>query len=606
MNNNVTAEMSDVCRSLDFRETYMGTESVAVYFPQSRNTVIFDPIDTGILRVCREFGSIAEHQERIARSDRASRYNPCDIAARIRNLRANGFLVSPTEILSGLRSETKTVAPPRISAIGIPTRNRPGVLKRTLEAYACRERTFGRTTRIVVIDDSSTENFRKEVRDIAIAVQRQIGNELLYIGPQERNALAAALARNLGIPKATADFGIGLKESVVSMGSARNALFLAHVGQMFISSDDDVGVDVVPSPPESRGLALTTSKGNDYELELFRDRAEMLSRVEFQSFDLTSAHERLLGRRLADLVAMESAAVWNLKGLNAKRHPRFRPESQVLFTAPGIVGDIACDYPLIYFLLPNKFRKEWHESEADYRMAMANRQVLRRPRSNAIVDEAHCMSTQIGIDNREHLPPFPPVYRAEDTAFGEIINACVPNSCVGFLSCCVSHLPPDERTIPRDFAKRLGNPGVNELLALLVSAKTSECSFESTPDRIISLGNYLMQVGKLPIAEFVEYLRELRCVSAGTMVASFEAQLRQQQEQCSYLVGDIKEAIANLKGLLVKRWVSPHDYLGPENEGPSKVQQYVAHYAALLRVWPCILDWVRKQAPVELLARALG
>src|SRR5260370_6587434 len=97
----------------------------------------------------------------------------------------------------------------------------------------------------------------------------------------------------------------------------------------------------------------------------------------------------------------------------------------------GVVGDCDLASPLSWLVLEGNSRARLVRSEADYRAALASRQVLRGVTQPTLGSGGFCTALNLGLDNRRLLPPFFPVLVGHDAVFGALLRCC--QGYVGFL-----------------------------------------------------------------------------------------------------------------------------------------------------------------------------
>jgi hypothetical protein len=126
----------------------------------------------------------------------------------------------------------------------------------------------------------------------------------------------------------------------------------------------------------------------------------------------------------------------------------------------------------IYFLsLHGPSRARLLSSETVYRRALARQQVLRAVTRPTVSDATFCMALNLGVDNRELLPPFTPVQRNQDGVFARILHACFQGGLFGFLPWAVLHQAPSTRWLcPDDFWRMAAQVSTGQILEALVGS----------------------------------------------------------------------------------------------------------------------------------------
>src|SRR5689334_23082704 len=89
-----------------------------------------------------------------------------------------------------------------ITTIAIPTAHRPAALARCVESYAAHQARFGRRSRLLIADDSTTAETIDAARAQSIASGRRFGAHVDYVTRASKIAYAERLAAEIGIEPA--------------------------------------------------------------------------------------------------------------------------------------------------------------------------------------------------------------------------------------------------------------------------------------------------------------------------------------------------------------------------------------------------------------------
>jgi len=79
---------------------------------------------------------------------------------------------------------------------------------------------------------------------------------------------------------------------------------------------------------------------------------------------------------------------------------------------------------------------------------MASRRVVKGVLGPTIADGTFLQTTAIGLDHRDMLPPFQPMFRGEDVVFPVMLRAMRPETCIAYLPWTVLHEPMESRGFP--------------------------------------------------------------------------------------------------------------------------------------------------------------
>ena len=159
----------------------------------------------------------------------------------------------------------------------------------TVDAYDEHFWRNGHDVRIVVFDDGTAANREKYYASLEANATY---NPVFYVGPQEKEQFLTHLATRLRDKKLGA-----LVKSLFrpSYGGNRNCTLMYTLGELMVSSDDDMRpYALMETHPESLG---------DREVahgKLLKTRRD---RVVTKSFDILTAFQDVLGRRVSDIPA---------------------------------------------------------------------------------------------------------------------------------------------------------------------------------------------------------------------------------------------------------------------------------------------------------------
>jgi hypothetical protein len=380
--------------------------------------------------------------------------------------------------------------PPRVAALGVPTRNRPAALHHCLRSYAGNIAVHRRAARVVVVDDSDAPAVREENRAVVTdAVSRQ-GLRAFYSGPAERQRFARELARHAGAPRHVVEFALLNPSRWFAPGCLRNALLLDTTGELAVMVDDDTSCAVGRRAPADAGLTLAPAVA--FDLSFLPRRWTDHPPVAFTDVDFLSLHEALLGRTIPD--CLHEAGTFVAPSLSRSRPPE-GSGLHVVTTALGYVGDSGMASPALHLLIGNHALQALFLEVRRHGRIWRSGQLLRIVPRGTIAERGVCMAGCLGIDNRRGLPPFLPVLRNEDGLFGRMLEAVLPRGRIGLQPWVVHHQRP---AAPQRRGQRatLGRSDTGEVLSYLVGAWPRSLRGE-WEERLASLGQWLKDLAAI-------------------------------------------------------------------------------------------------------------
>ncbi len=414
--------------SFDFVRLPLGEGQELVYLPLTRSAHALSALAVRLLQGCRTFATLDEHAVRLCRELNVSPRQGAEVRQELAALARIGFLLSQRDLLTRVRSRPGPPVP-RIAALGIPTRNRTPSLQHCLESYIRNNQCHGRSVEYVVADDSDDSSVRRSNRQLLQELKSRHGLALAYAGPEEKVSFAEALVERTGLSAEDVRFGfVNDDRFPIATGGSRNALLLHAVGDVLLQVDDDTVCSLAPVPGFQGGLAFTSEY--DPTEFWFPEEGEPLAfrQPAGDEPSILAVHEQLLGKGLGDclgeLDVSRNASV-DLDRAGAGFFRRAEPAGgRVLATAAGVMGDSGMGSPLYFPSLEGASRTRLLHSEGVYRHAFVRQQVVRAVLRPTISDGALCMALNFGLDQRELLPPFPPVQRNQDGDFAALLRAC--------------------------------------------------------------------------------------------------------------------------------------------------------------------------------------
>jgi hypothetical protein len=519
-----------------------------------------------------------------------------EIYRRLPALVEGGFLLSAHRLLSLCRRSTDPPAPP-ITTLGIPTRNRTQSLERCLRSYLDNAQRHDRRLACVIVDDSDDPIVRRDNQEMLQALEGRHPGAISYAGPEEKASFAEALVRQL--PPEDVRFGLLNEEGCpVATGTSRNALLLHAVGEMLLQVDDDTACRLAPAPEARSGLACSS----DYDPTLFWFPGEdepLPSGTADGEPDLLAIHEQLLGKGVsACLAGVASDAELDLARTGASFFRRLESSGgRILATAAGVMGDSGMGSPAYFLSQDGPGRARLLRSETTYRWVLARRRVVRAVCRPTISDGILCMALNLGLDNRDPLPPFAPVQRNQDGVFAALLRACFDGGCFGFLPWLVLHETPGTRRLsPDDFWRSAGLVMSGQILQALVS------SFSPGPDKadpcknLRTLGQSLADWGSAPSADFAELVRILLWNQMSRKIVHLESLLRETQGQPPFWAEDVRRLLALWREVLPDRqYIVPADLVptfGSDTFG--RFQRLVRRFGRFLQIWPDMITAARE------------
>jgi hypothetical protein len=582
--------------------------SELVYLPLRKTSHVLPAGDVRLARACDRFEPLAAHAERLMRG-RGAAVSRETVERRLSALAELGALVSETDILRSCvpAPAEDSAAPARIAWLAIPTCDRPDALRRALDSYLAHADARDRRISVLIADGASTVEARDRCQAMLIRCGRDHpATSFVHYDAGERQRLAQRLLDTDELPPDTVEFALfGGSYLGTRTGCNRNAMLLRTVGDLVLSVDDDT-VCRVSQVGEGVDLGRVIFREHDDVTDVwsFETRDAACEFVAPADVDLFAEHERFLGRapgsciRADQTVDVERACTHLIASL-------YNGTGRIYATYNGLVGDSATYSTLEFGNSPSAAsRRRLLASESTYGRAVGSREVVRQVLSPTICHGGLSMSAFVGLDNRELLPPFIPVYWNEDGVFGAMLANSIDGGYAAHLPFALLHAPPTSTAAWRSWhpgaALAEWRPAVR--VCDVIMAFMMGWRGEHTRDRrgrLQSLGRHFTEIGSLQADEFQEALRMFLWARALDALSRQERLLREDGEAPAFWIDMLKQRMQRLlEAAAQPDYLLPSDLLAhyqPELV-PAVLQRFIRQFGDLVGWWPAIVERARRTA----------
>lgn len=580
-----------------------------------------------LLFFCDAFQTIEQHADRSLMRFGLNRHARDATIRLLDKLVQAGFMVTEEDLRSKIRtigadhssylaSRSGRVAHvdsrAGITALGVPTCGRPASLKRALESYAAHFARYDRRPIFVVMEDSRDAASARASLEITRQFFRAWGSGVRMASREDRLRFAGEIAARCNVPDDVLRFALlGDDRFGPSYGATRNSLLLDLAGEMMLMGDDDTICRLAAPPESTNGLAFS-SRVDSNDLWFFDTPDACESSVQPVETDFLAMHEGFLGRHPADCAADADALA-----LDGMEYPFLRklhdPGARVAVSLSGMRGDAGAPFAF-RFLQDGYTFARLTASERAYRRGMAAREIIRSATQRTISDGAFCMTASIGMDNRQLLPPFPPVLRNEDGVFGALLSACFPGSFTGYVPVCIVHRPgrarvrnrrpgvtdrarptespeqyhpPETPRGPQNGDARFTSYLANGVLTWLILSQRNKRTSNTAAENLRALGAHLATVGTTSPETFAAFVRET--ADRAVRINILHAEMQRDRRECApeYWLRDVDTyVLAARKSLGAPDFAVPDDLPGDAAQRMRSFQVLVARFGRLLEAWP--------------------
>ncbi len=576
-------------RCFDVEAVGLGSDRVLVRSRRTDTASVLSAAEAAQLFRADRFRSLAVHERRIRRDYAGGVAGAAD-SGTWRGWVEDGMLTAESAVREevvcyGVDGATLSDESNGISAIGIPTRDRTDSVLAALRSYHANVSMHGRRVRFVVADSSSVPD---QVRFASAldALRNEVDIEVEHLDEIWRENLIRTLADETGCSLDVLRFALyGHATCGTNYGANRNALLLATGGELSVQVDDDTRLPLFEGPDTRSGIALSSKADpNEY----------WFGACDWESAGETSfieVHEKLLGRPAVQL--LEESGWGDIAVDDLEPHLLRRlPDAGIGLTFIGHAGDAGTSSNVSRLFLEGASLGRL--VRYGYAEGMRTREVGRIVTRRTIGNGLFCLGMNVGIDNRQTLPPFMPAGRNEDGVFSATLEAVFPLLLRGFCEgYAIGHRPLRERA---PFPEEIDFEGfrTNDILTALIE-EWGASQPDRLPRRLRDLGNRLAAYGSLGQPDFDRACRTAVERSAGMLMLHIEHAL-------SGPVGSIPPMRADLERLadMLERFVTqpecnaPVDLTGSAAERRSHLRDLVGAYGTLVQHWSDIVLCARQ------------
>lgn len=557
-----------------------------------------------MLMACDRFETLDMHAANICRDFAFGAYQINSVRQQLESFARNKLLQSCDDVIQICCASADE--PPhsifKVTSLGIPTRNRPELVARALRSYAQASRADKRDIRFIIADDSDVDSH--SVRAALSVVTKEHSISISLVTKPKRIALVGEIVKRSGVSETTARFGLLNDDAYpVAIGMNRNMLLLASAGELTIQADDDTVCATDSEDALSREQLTLTSKYDPTEfwfdpVEDFQNfesdsiAEETLAAQRYQQF--FSKHESSLGVAISQLIRTVAKEQLHCDDITSAFLKRAQcANAKVVVSALGSRGDSGASGPLLFLRLDDQSRARLLASESTYNHALQTHSVTRRVSHRTISDGTFCSGLNLGLDNRDILPPFLPVQRNEDGVFAALVRSAT-NGYFSFEPATILH--QRKRTSFETLEGRASKIESGDIMELIVSS-INPVSDGPTADRLIEIGNRLIEIGSLSGSKFKSRIRHLVWSRALSNIKNLEELLTKYNDGPDFWARDVRRFCEiQRQALLNKNCIVPADLqiCFGEDVAATMMQRLVVQFGELLVSWPSMYQVARE------------
>jgi hypothetical protein len=581
-------------RTLDLTVVPAG-DDVLLHDPERATPVVLPAFELDLLAQCTHFAPVETHA---AAAERRTGLPADGVAQQLYELVDCGLLVSQQEVAARARAaaEAQAEVAPTLDRIAVITSDRPASLATCLRSYRDR---YGADIELIVFDDSADAATRAENK--RVAAQAAAGGRIFYAGEDEKRRFVSELAATSGVDADVVSAAVAEFDGCSFHGGAnRNAALLDAAGGAVLMVDDDTTARA--ARPIDAGDALRLSSRSDpWSLHFFACVEDALDAADWRDADLLAWHRRFLGSSPAACAFGPAArgmplpldpdgVALDLNEADSALIAAFsRGRGRVVVTCAGMAGDSGMGGPLSFLWLQGAERERLLEDYESYRVTRA----VHRGAGVATISNTHFLMTpHVAFDVRGTIPPFSPVLRNEDGAFGNMLRMCEPESYTAFLPWSVEHAPPNPRAGDFDQVFRsVGRAYANSIIRDLAHRYEPAPGVTDAAMRLRSFGRYLTALGAMSPADFDALVRYQIIAAVGRRIEMLTRTIDLNSGQPERWAEDCATAMAEGLRVLTEDALVVEDIPGDTpDERHRRFQRLLHRFGRVIDAWPALLE----------------
>jgi hypothetical protein len=508
----------------------------------------------------------------------------------------SGVLLRRGALFGAAHRSSLGATPTPVRTVGVLTCDRVDALRACVESFARNARTYGDPCRFVVGDDSTSVAARDANVQTLVELAAVWNVEIVYAGLDERRVYADRLAKHTGVDPELVSFALaGMPDCGGRIGANRNTLLLECVGEAFVSTDDDTIAQLARPAEDAAGVSFT-AEDDPMTYRFFRTREEAVAQVDPADESVLRLHAAVLGRSLASIVTDERDWGIDLDGATPAMVQGLQSGSgRVAATVSGVYGDSGM-FGGVGFLMHWVRDGKARYGEEQYRLAVGSREILRIVPRLTIRRASPFMSTSVGFDHRQLLPPFLPVLRDEDGVFGETLSCCFEDAHVAHLPRAILHAAAPGRKYEPD---RIGAARVRRLADLVINYTRGisiGLAVGGPVDRMTVLGRSMEDLGRASAGDYLAFTRALYLFNAAVRAHRLDTTLKSATDAPAAWSDDVRAYLdAQRQAITTEEYFYPADLR--EGRSPAETlavsQLVLRKYGQLLVSWPRLVEGAR-------------
>lgn len=430
------------------------------------------------------------------------------------------------------------------SGIVVRTCNRPDQLQRLLQSLVKYQSSFNTSFPVQIYDDSSTEKFEQELKDICKSFKKDL--TINFYGSKWQEQFVTMLKTEFVNQHDTIDWLLEAKENIFTGGRVWNFSLLNNAGKKFLFFDDDYIFESRIVSKESKLLDLNDrhdlSVGFSLSLSDIRQ-----SSVEYEH-DVLTQMLNSCGQTVGNWLSTSDVEFKSVENQSLLELQRINSNSVIKSVGNGTWGSPRSNSNYWLYYLQGEQKQEFWKSREIYLDNIEASNLMHYSQDYEFLSLTKFSPS--AIDNSTMLPFAVPVNRVEDHFFNAVSLFCYPNQVSLHCPFMMGHIQTSkrDRSSKNHIATR---PNFNKFIADFSLTLLQSTDAIDPQLRLKTLSNYVMGLADSSDNNIHNRLKEYLSQIRSDMVLSMQQQMATSPDAPVYWQADVREIIeANGKAIL--------------------------------------------------------
>lgn len=553
----------------------------------------------GALNALREFRTLDEHIRAVTLGLGQGGVRAEAVRPVLEGLIARGLLISDTAFRSAL-SRPAAASSARFAGVFIRACDRPAQLGALLDSLALNERDHRGGHRYIVVDDSTEAGAVARHAELLRAFAGASSVRVDHVTPSRWSALLARWRADVPAASAALAAFIARERGAIRRtggGKGFNLALALAAGGKYAILDDDFLLPLHARPDADRRLRIAQTAGPESRLYASFDAA--FSSDEAAAIDPFVAHQRLVGSRLSELLALGAVELPGrdeLVGVAPSLIGQLDADTRILASANGHRGHSGSAGRDWLFLIDRAARAGFVQSRDGYLATLAEPHVSHGFARHTLTERS--VFTPFVVDARELTAPTAATGRNEDYLFGALARTLWPNSRTLNAPHTMGHRQPATSGPKRVPDVAADHAGLSDFIADWFVQRRIDARSTDPDRRLRWIAGHLHDFAEAPVAERRAVIGEYLSLRRADMIERLQHVFVEASDAPIFWQADVRARIeANARALVGASTENLAGY--PAALGADAIDQQIARdlreFADGLAAWPDLFHYAAER-----------